>query len=149
MYQKYITIKIIKWAPTQVKARFLQSRNCFLLYTTELEKSVHIWMEPVKSDLEDHLKAQDKVLQKITKEELKVNAENSFFWFIETDYLSLWYNKYRVILLESKVDYIEFIDNATKVCHVRWSVGIGNYYWNMWCKRKHTLSPLKTYAPLK
>ena len=42
----------------------------------------------------------------------------------------------------SKVESIKAIEDPTKLCDICWSVGIVNYYRDMWRKRAHTLSPL-------
>ena len=70
----------------------------------------------------------------------------------DIEYLVLLVIKYGIIPLEYKVKAIysiNDIDIPNKVHHIRWFVGIVNYYQDMWHKHTHTLHPLKNDASLK
>ena len=56
-----------------------------------------------KNEFLNHLKALEKVSQKLMEAVLKVNAENSFFICTETDYLGFWVLEDGVRSLLSKV----------------------------------------------
>ena len=68
---------------------------------------VHSYIDHVlvtsKHDFLDHLKALEKVLQKLAEVILKVNTESSFFGCTETDYIGFWVSKNGVRPLLSKL----------------------------------------------
>ena len=108
--------------------------------------TVHVYIDNIisitKEYFADHLKALERILHKLAEAGWKVNAENSFFGRTETKYLVLCFIKNVVRTLSSKVYYIKAINYPTKVCYVRWFVGIINCYRYMWSKNAYTISNL-------
>ena len=96
-----------------------------------------------KNNSEDHLKALDKVLQRLLDAGLKVNAEKPFFGKTETEYLGFWVSNNVIRLLSFKVEAIKSIEVPTKLHNIWRFVGIVKYYRDMWRKREHTRAPLK------
>ena len=90
----------------------------------------------------DQLKALENIVQKLVEEGLKASIWNSLFGCKETDYIGLWVSKDGIRPLLSKVHSVNTIDAPTKVCCVRWFIGIVNYYRDMWRKHAHTLASL-------
>ena len=72
----------------------------------------------------DHLKELKKVLQKLEKVGLKLNAEKSLFGRTENEYLSLWVSKQGAIYFSSKSEAINKIDIPIKVRDVNRFVGL-------------------------
>ena len=58
-------------------------------------------------------------------------------------------SKDRVRYLAYKLEAINSIDAPTKAHDAQQLGGIVNYYWDMWCKREHTLVSLKQILSTK
>ena len=75
----------------------------------------------------------------------KVNEENSFSGFTETEYLRLSFSKNRVRPLSYKLYSINEMEDPTKVHDMCRIVRLVNYYRDIWHKRAHKLANLTQY----
>ena len=103
----------------------------------------------IKNNFEDHLKALNRVIQRIVAAGLKVNLEKYFFGRTETEYRGFWVINNQVIPLLSKVEAIKATNVPTKVRDVPRFFGLVKYYRDMWRKRAHTLAPLTKLCSTK
>ena len=90
----------------------------------------------------DHLTKLDKVLERIEKEGLKVNANNSCFAQLKLEYLGFWITREVIMPTPQKVKEIKNIDTPTTKKQSKSFVGIINYYRDMWLRKSDILSPL-------
>ena len=102
-----------------------------------------------KGTYEDHLEKLEKVLLRLRKAGLKVNASKSFFARPELEYLGYWITRDGIQPLQEKVKAIMCIDeprNRKELCSF---IGIVNYYRDMWIRRSHVLAPLSELTTTK
>ena len=95
-----------------------------------------------KGSFEDHLAKLDKVLVKLRKAGLKVNAKKSFFAKNELEYLGYWITQNGIQPTTKKVDAISNMKAPTNKKELRSFIGMVNYYRDMWVRRSHVLAPL-------
>ena len=94
------------------------------------------------STWDDHLRKLDKVLHRIAKAGLKVNADKSSFGKTEIEYLGFWITCHGIKPLPKKVEAIHAIASPTTHKPLRQFIGIINYYRDMWKRRSDLLAPL-------
>ena len=95
-----------------------------------------------KGTFDDHLEKLERVLVRIQKAGLKVNAKKSFFARAELEYLGYWITREGIKPLPEKVQAILRIETPRNRKELRSFIGIVNYYRDMWIKRSHVLAPL-------
>ena len=91
---------------------------------------------------EDHLEKLDKVLAKLRRAGLKVNAKKSFFAKDELEYLGYWITREGIKPMTKKVNAIANMAPPTNKRELRSFIGMVNYYRDMWIRRSHVLAPL-------
>ena len=102
-----------------------------------------------KGTHEDHLEKLEKVLTRLRKAGLKVNANKSFFARPELEYLGYWITRDGIQPLKEKVKAIMRIDEPRNRKELRSFIGIVNYYRDMWIRRSHVLAPLSALTTTK
>ena len=80
--------------------------------------------------------------ERIEKEGLKVNANNSCFAQLKLEYLGFWITREVIMPTPQKVKEIKNIDTPTTKKQSKSFVGIINYYRDMWLRKSDILSPL-------
>ena len=95
-----------------------------------------------KGTFEDHLEKLERVLIRVQRAGLKVNAKKSFFAKAELEYLGYWITREGIQPLPEKVQAILRIETPRNRKELRSFIGIVNYYRDMWIKRSHVLAPL-------
>ena len=90
---------------------------------------------------EDHLSKLDKVLNRLQKTGLKVNAGKSFFAKTELEYLGYWITRQGIQPLPKKVEAIRNLAPPKTRRQLRSFIGLINYYRDMWAKRSELLAP--------
>ncbi len=95
-----------------------------------------------KGDFNDHLQKLERVLDKLNKAGLKVNAKKSFFGKSELEYLGYWITRDGIQPVKSKVDAMLKIAPPKNKKELRGFIGLVNYYRDMWARRSHVLAPL-------
>ena len=103
-----------------------------------------------KHNFADHMKALEKVLQKLAEAGLKVKTEILFFRRTETKYLRLWVCKEqgKTHIIQSICHY-KAIRIPKKSSDIHQFIRLINYYSGMWRKRAHTLDPLTKLCSTK
>jgi Reverse transcriptase (RNA-dependent DNA polymerase) len=92
---------------------------------------------------EDHIHKLEVVFNKLKQEAgLKVNTKKSFFMKSKLEYLRYWISKEGVSPTTKKVNAIANIATPTNKKELRHSIGMVNYYQDMWIRRSHILAPL-------
>ena len=91
---------------------------------------------------EEHLKQVERVLRRLQKAGLKVNAKKSFFGRHELEYLGYWITRGGVMPIPKKVDAIKNIATPKTKRELRRFIGMVNYYRDMWVRRSEILAPL-------
>ncbi len=99
-----------------------------------------------KSDWDDHLEKLEKVLVRLQKAGLKVNARKSFFGHSELEYLGYWVTRSGIQPISKKVEAIKNIAPPKTKKELRRLIGMVNYYRDMWPKRSEILAPLTSLA---
>jgi transposase InsO family protein len=94
------------------------------------------------STWEDHLNKLDKVLTRLEKAGLKVNARKSFFGQTQLEYLGYWITRNGIQPLPKKVEAVQNIAIPKTRKELRRFIGIINYYRDMWVHRSDILAPL-------
>ena len=102
-----------------------------------------------KNYLTYHLKALNKVLQKLEEVGLKLKAERSFFRCTETEYLGFWVSKNGIIPLASQLESVKAIGDSTKLCDGHRLIGHVLYYRDMCHNHAHTIYPLTKICSTK
>ena len=102
-----------------------------------------------KGTYEDHLEKLERVLVRLRKAGLKVNANKSFFARPELEYLGYWITRDGIQPLKAKVEAIMRIDEPRNRKELRSFIGIVNYYRDMWIRRSHVLAPLSELTTTK
>ena len=95
-----------------------------------------------KGSLDDHHKQFREVLIKLQEAWLKINANKSDFWTLETEYLGYTLTRKGIKPQTKKVELILALNPPTNVRELRWFLGMVQYYKDMWTKRSKMLSPL-------
>ena len=91
---------------------------------------------------DDHLNKLAQVLERLRDAGLKINAQKSCFGQSELEYLGYWITREGIQPLPKKVEAIKNIAPPTKRKDLRRSIGMVNYYRDMWLHRSDTLAPL-------
>ena len=91
---------------------------------------------------QDHLSKLEEVLQRLTDSGLKVNAVISFFCESKLEYLGYKITRQGIQPVATKIQAIQNLKPPTTSKQLRSSIGIVNYYRDMWIKRSHILTPL-------
>mgnify|MGYP003324213398 CR=1 FL=1 len=91
---------------------------------------------------DDHLNKVGKVLNRVQKAGLKVNATKSFFAKHELEYLGYCISRAGIQPLPKKVNAILAIAPPKNRRELRQFIGIINYYRDMWIRRSGILAPL-------
>ena len=102
-----------------------------------------------KGDWYDHLSKTDKVLQRLHKAGLKVNAKKSFFGRPELEYLGYWITRKGIQPVAKKVQAIQNLQPPKTKKQLRSFIGMVNYYRDMWAKRSEILAPLSALTSNK
>jgi hypothetical protein len=92
--------------------------------------------------LEDHLEKLGKVLRRLRKAGLKVNAAKSFFCTHEMEYLGYILTRGGIKPQQKKVQAILVLNPPDNVKELRHFLGMVQYYRDMWAKRSEMLAPL-------
>ena len=95
-----------------------------------------------RSSFDNHLKQISKVLERLSKAGLKVNAEKSKFFATQIEYLGFWLTRDGVTPVKKKVDAILNMDRPKNQKEVRRFIGMINFYRDMWRHRSTLLAPL-------
>ncbi len=95
-----------------------------------------------RGTLEDHLDKLRKVLRRLRKAGLKVNAAKSFFCTHEIDYLGHTLTRGGIKPRPKKVQAILALNLPNNVKELRHFLGMVQYYGDMWAKRSEMLAPL-------
>ena len=95
-----------------------------------------------KSNWKDHLEKVEKVLQKLKKAGLKVNAKKSFFGEAALEYLGYWVTRTGIQPVPKKVAAIHSIAEPKTKKQLRRFIGMVNYYRDMSIRRSELLAPL-------
>ena len=95
-----------------------------------------------RTTFEDHLEQLEKVLQRLQRAGLKVNAEKSKFFANQIEYLGFWLTRDGISPLESKVEAIKRIEPPKTQRQLRRFIGMLNFYRDMWRHRSHMIAPL-------
>ena len=95
-----------------------------------------------KGSYTDHLEDVDRVLHRLRKAGLKINAKKSFFAKPELEYLGYWITRDGIQPIAKKVEAILAINAPTTKRQLRSFIGIINYYRDMWIRRSEVLAPL-------
>ena len=96
----------------------------------------------INDSYEDHLNKLDKVLQKLQKAGLKVNANKSFFAKTELEYLGYWITREGIMPVPKKIKAISNIAIPKNKKQLRRFIGMINYYRDMFQRRSEILAPL-------
>jgi hypothetical protein len=83
----------------------------------------------------------DKVLSRLNKCGIKINATKSFFARTELEYLGYWITRDGVMPLNKKVEAINNLAPPTNCTEVRKFIELVNYYRDMWKQRSEILAP--------
>lgn len=93
-------------------------------------------------DFDDHLEKLDAVLQKLCEKGFQVNAAKSNFCALELDYLGYTLSREGIAPQQKKVAAILALKPPTNVKQLRRTLGIVQYYRDLWEKRTDLLAPL-------
>ena len=94
------------------------------------------------STFEEHLQQLVTVLKRLQKAGLKINAENSFFFAPEIEYLGYMLTKEGVKPVQNKVQAVLDLQPPTTLKQLRSLLGMVQFYRDMWKRRSHILAPL-------
>ena len=95
-----------------------------------------------KGTFTDHLEKLERILARLAKAGLKVNAKKSFFARSELEYLGYWITRDGIQPMKEKVKAIMNLAEPTTRKELRSFIGVVNYYRDMWIRRSHVLAPL-------
>ncbi len=95
-----------------------------------------------KDTYEDHLDKLRKVLERLSKANLKMNIRKSFFAMLEIEYLGYILNQDGIKPVPSKVSAILASKPPNNVKELRKFLGMLQYYCDIWARRSHVLAPL-------
>ena len=95
-----------------------------------------------KGSLDDHLSKLRKVLIRLRRAGLKVNAAKCSFCATETEYLGYVLTREGIKPQPKKVEAILALTPPQNVKQLRRFLGMVQYYRDLWARRSETLSPL-------
>jgi hypothetical protein len=95
-----------------------------------------------RSSFEDHLKKLEEVLRRLRNAGLKVNAEKLTFCTLEIEYLGYILTRDGIKSQSNKVQAILTIQLPKNVKELRHSLGMVQYYRDLWERRSKMLAPL-------
>ena len=91
---------------------------------------------------EEHLSQLTTVLRRLRRAGLKVNAEKSFFFAPEIEYLGYMLTKEGVKPVQKKIQAVLDLQAPTTLKQLRSLLGMVQFYRDMWKRRSHILAPL-------
>ena len=94
------------------------------------------------STFEEHLHQLVVVLKRLRSAGLKINAEKSFFFAPEIEYLGYMLTKEGVKPVQKKVQAVLDLQPPTTLKQLRSLLGMVQFYRDMWKRRSHILAPL-------
>jgi len=91
---------------------------------------------------EEHLQQLGKVLQRLRRAGLKINAEKSSFFAPEIEYLGYLLTKDGIKPVQKKIQAVLDLQPPTTLKELRSFLGMVQFYRDMWKQRSHILAPL-------
>ena len=91
---------------------------------------------------EEHLHQLGKVLQRLRRAGLKINAEKSSFFAPEIEYLGYLLTKDGIKPVQKKIQAVLDLQPPTTLKELRRFLGMVQFYRDMWKQRSHILAPL-------
>ena len=91
---------------------------------------------------EEHLHQLGKVLQRLRRAGLKINAEKSSFFAPEIEYLGYLLTKDGIKPVQKKIQAVLDLQPPTTLKELRSFLGMVQFYRDMWKQRSHILAPL-------
>ena len=89
-----------------------------------------------------HLECLEKVLERISSANLRINITKCTFATSELEYLGYWVTREGIRPLASKVEAIQHLQPPKTLKQLRSFLGLVNHYRDMWKRRSHMLAPL-------
>jgi Reverse transcriptase (RNA-dependent DNA polymerase)/RNase H-like domain found in reverse transcriptase len=97
----------------------------------------------------DHQTKLEMLLARLSTAGMRVNASKSKFFSEQIEYLGYWISRKGIQSVQSKVDAILKIKAPTKREVPHYSIGMVNYYCNMWFFWSESLAPLTSLTSTK
>jgi len=91
---------------------------------------------------EEHLQQLGRVLQRLRRAGLKINAEKSSFFAPEIEYLGYLLTKDGIKPVQKKIQAVLDLQPPTTLKELRSFLGMVQFYRDMWKQRSHILAPL-------
>ena len=91
---------------------------------------------------EEHLHQLGKVLQRLRRAGLKINAEKSSFFAPEIEYLGYSLTKDGIKPVQTKIQAVLDLQSPTTLKELCMFLGMVQFYRNMWKQHSHILAPL-------
>ena len=95
-----------------------------------------------KGDWSDHINKLELVMKKLTANRLNYNIKKSFLGQTKMEYLSFWVTRTGIQRVNKQLEAIVNMTPPKTQKQVCSSIGLVNYYMDMWDKRSQLLQPL-------
>jgi hypothetical protein len=95
-----------------------------------------------EGSLEDHLEKLSMVLTRLQDVGLKINADNSIFCALETEYLGYILTRDGIKPQSNMVQAMLALAPPRNVTELRRFLGMVQYYRDLWARRSNMLAPL-------
>jgi len=151
-FSKSLCTLILPWGKYEMQVLPMGLSNSPDIFQEKMNKLLHD-LEFVRAYIDDllivtnetfqdHLDKLDRVLTRLSRAGLKINATKSFFCQHELEYLGYWITRYGIQPLPKKIEAIKKISPPKTKKELRSFIGLVNYYRDVWIRRSDVLAPL-------
>ena len=102
-----------------------------------------------KGNFDEYLNQVEQALTRFSEAGLKINASKSSFCQTELEYLGYWITRNGIRPVTKMVEAMHRLKAPNKRRKLRKSIGMINYYRDIWPQRSHILAPLMTLMSVR